>query len=226
MLMRRIAPSAMKAAHRRDLVEAGPILVLEHDARGVFLDDAADDAGREHDPAGVRVVLDDERHIAPDRVGGVAVVGGELVVGLHARGRRDHDAGGACLHDVLGQCRHRGETGRRNPHQNGKVRTQGHLTCQRHRFRVRELRRLAHDAEHGDAGDPAADVEVDQPVEAGAIDCPVVGKRRRSDDIDASGIGIEQLRRHSGPPIRLCSLHCYRGRQDFDQQTPFSRRLS
>ena len=63
---------------------------------------------------------------------------------------------------------------------------------ERHRLVMCQLRRLAHDAEHRHAGDPGAEVEVHQPVEACGVDRAIIGKRRRRNDVDAVGGGIEQ----------------------------------
>ena len=214
-----------QAFQRGELFQPRPFLVLHHLAGRMRRDDAGDHR-RRHEHAGrIRIVLDHERHVVADRLHGVGVIGDDLVVGLERRRRRDHHAARAGIHHVLHQRAHRGEARRgRADHHRQAIDPPHHLTCQRDRFRMGQLRRLAHDAEHRDAGDAAADVEIHQPVEARAVDRAVLGERRRRDDVDAACVNIEHLPL-SLPSCSACRLsaHCYRLKRDHSTAGSVSR---
>ena len=59
-----------------------------------------------------------------------------------------------------------------------------------------QLRRLAHDAEHGDAVAADLGVEIGQPVDRVVVDAAVVEERRRRDGEGAGGFGGQF---HHGP---------------------------
>ena len=59
------------------------------------------------------------------------------------------------------------------------------------RFVGRELVRLAHHAEQGEAMHTAANVEIGQRVDALQVERAVIGERRGGDDVDALGAFAE-----------------------------------
>jgi hypothetical protein len=61
-----------------------------------------------------------------------------------------------------------------------------------HRFLITEFLRLAHHSQDGEAGHPAAEVELDQRVDACPVDLAALGERGRRDGVDAFCTRIEQ----------------------------------
>src|SRR3954453_4471083 len=111
----------LEAAQGRDLVEPRPILVLEHDAGRVLLDDLADYLRRHLHREGEGVVLDHEGDVGTDRLNSLAVIARDLVVGTQARDRCDHNSGCTALHDLTGERTHRSKTGRRHTDDYGQL---------------------------------------------------------------------------------------------------------
>ena len=107
------------------------------------------------------------------------------------RRRRDHDARRARIHRCLRQRAHGGKSGRRDA--DDDLHVLGALDeADRHLlgFRRVELRRLAQNAEHGDAVAADFGVEIGQPVDRFLVDAAVVVERCRRDRKGAGGLGV------------------------------------
>ena len=126
----------------------------------------------------------------------------DLIVGAQLRRRRDHHAGGARIHRGARQRAHGGEARRRDADDDLHVfgaldEAPGDLL----RLGRLELRRLAQNAEHGDAVAADLGVEVGQPVDGFLVDAAVVVERRRRDREGACGLGGEFCH------LCLCSVY-------------------
>ncbi len=183
-----------RAAQSRDLVETGPVLVLEHDAGGALLDDPHDHFRCHDHVGGERVILDHPRHIRADGLDGIGVVGDDLVVGLEGRRRRDHHACCTRIHDLGGQARHGGKACGRNADDDGNApRHRGDdLTGEGQSLIGGQLGRLAHDAENRQASGAGLEIGLDHTVRGSRIDPPVALEGRGADDVDAGGRTREQ----------------------------------
>ena len=203
-------PVLLKAAQRRDLFQPRPVFVLEHHAGRIVHDDPADHRRRHDDGERQRIVLEHEGHILADRLGCLAEIGDDLLVGSQRRRRRDHDRRGPCPHGGSRQAAHRREARRRDADNHRQI--LGALHDPRHhiqRLGRIELLRFAHDAEDGQAIDAAACVEIDHGVDR--VRGPA-GHRCRK----ASGQSQRPPWYHCQSPCRFprpqCS--CRLGRQD------------
>ena len=104
----------LESPERRNLFQARPVLVLQHDAGRIVGDDPADDVRGHHDTERQRIVLNDEGNVRPDRFDGLRVISHDLVVGAQRRRRGDHHAGRSLRHGGVRQRAHRCESGRRD----------------------------------------------------------------------------------------------------------------
>jgi hypothetical protein len=180
----------LESAQRGDLLQARPVLVLEHRARRVVGHDAADHRGGHLHAEGQGVVLNDERHVGADRLRGLRVVARDLIVGAQRVGRRDHHAGRTERHRLARQCAHRGEPWRRDTHDHrGLAERLDKALGHRQALGCVELGRFAQLSEHRDAGAPAAQVELAESIDRGEVDGPVVEERRGGNGVDAASVG-------------------------------------
>ena len=194
----------LEAAQGGDLFQSRPVLVLEHDAGWVVRDDSADDAGRHHDAQGERVILDDHRNVGSDSFDRLGVISDDLIVRAERRRRRDHDTGRTRIHARAGEGPHGGKARRRDADDDGQPCPTDDAGCNRKRFLACELRRLAHDAENGDAGCSHLAIEVGHAVDRRFVDPSVREKGCRGDGIDACGGSIEHGRTFGwGEPLHV-----------------------
>ena len=152
--MRRMSPRSLAARRARDLVEPGPILVLQHLAVGHVADDQLDELRRDRDSGGQRIVLQDEGR----RAEGLADLEEEavgLLVGADGPGRRDHDAGSARTHHGHRELGHRREAGRGDADDHRQARALDHALGDGAGLLGGQLRGFAELTEDGEAVDPA-----------------------------------------------------------------------
>ena len=188
--MRRRAAVARRA-QRRDLGEARPILVLEHDATGQRLDDAEDHFRRDLHAGGERIILQHERRRA-QRLGDAVEIAEDLVVGAQMAGRRDHDARGAGVHRDGRKRLYRRQSRRRDADNHLRAARAGDRAADESaRFLLGQFRRFAHDAENGEAVRAALEVEIDHPVDAAEVERARVREGRGGDDEDALRAFVE-----------------------------------
>ena len=166
--------------------------MLEHHAGRTIHHDLADHRRREHHGQGQRIVLKHPGNIVTDRLLGLLEITRDLVVGTQIRRRRDHDAGGAGVHRGLRQRAHGSKAGRGDADDDLHVLgTFDEANCNLLGFGRIQLRRLAENAEHGDAVAADFGVEVGQPVDGLLVDAAVIVERRRRDREGACGLGGE-----------------------------------
>ena len=179
----------LKSPKGRNLFQARPILVLQHDAGRIVGDDPADDVRGHHDTERQRIVLNDKGDVRADRFDGLRVISHDLIVGAQRRRRGDHHAGRAFGHGGVRQGAHRGKPGRGDADDERQFwRARNAAGDEADRLIVIELRRFAHDAENGAAVGASGDVVVDHAVDAGRVDAAVGEKRGGRDWKDAFGV--------------------------------------
>jgi hypothetical protein len=164
--------------------------VLEHHAGRAIHHDLADHGGREDDVERQRIVLQHPGNLVADRFLRLLEIARDLVIGAQMRRRRDHDARSAGIHRGLGQRAHRGKSRRRDA--DDDLHVLGPLDeAYRHLLGLGcvEFRRLAQNAEHGDAVAADFGVEIGQPVDRFLVDTAVIVERRRRDRKSAGGLG-------------------------------------
>jgi hypothetical protein len=101
---------------------------------------------------------------------GLCVVVDDLIVGAKAWRRGDHDAGGTALHDAASEGPHGCEARGGNAYDDRNSGSADDLVGEIECFGGIELRSFAHDAEDGEAGDAAAEVEVGHTVDGVKVD--------------------------------------------------------
>ena len=175
---------ALEAAQGGDFFEAGPVFVLEHHAGWIVVDDALDDFGGHDDGEQQGVILNDERDVGADGGDGLGVVGDDLVVGAEAWRRGDHDAGGTAFHDAAGEGAHGCEAGGGDAYDDGDSGSADDLVGDGEGFGGIELRSFAHDAEDGETGDAATEVEVGHAVDGGVVDGAIGLEGGNGDGVD------------------------------------------
>src|ERR1700676_3427164 len=89
----------LETAQGRNLLKTRPILVLEHNAGGIFVDNAADHTGRHYHGKCKRVVLNDKGHVRADGLRSLTVVGHNLVIRPQLNRRCNHYPGGSRIPD-------------------------------------------------------------------------------------------------------------------------------
>jgi hypothetical protein len=128
-----------------------------------------------------------DRHVA-QLLGDALEIGPDLLLGLQARHRRDHDARGAEIHRAAREIAELLEAGigDANDDLRAAVGALHDPFDEGGRFLRGQLRRLAHDAEDRHAVDAAFEIEIDEAVGRRPVHRPRVCERCRGDDVDAA----------------------------------------
>ena len=183
---------ALGLAKCGDLVQARPVLVLEHNAARQPANDLADDVGRDLHPRREREVLQYEGDVA-ERLGRGLEIVDDLRIGANGAGWRHHHARRARLHrdvrEFLHGCEARGADADHD--RDATVDVAADRFDERAAFTAAELRRFTHHAEHGDAGHAMRQVKLHQAPDAAEIDGAVVRERRDRNDENAACGRIE-----------------------------------
>ena len=192
----REAPRAaldLATAQPRQLRQPRPILVLQHDDLRVAGEDRLQRRHREVDAEHERKVLQHDRHVRPQRGADRCEIAGQLLLRLEARLRRHHDTRGAGCHGFMRQRDHRRHARIADADDDGNAAGDAveHHLHEGGAFLRRQLLRLAHHAENGEAGGAVAEIEVRQPRRAIEIERAVIGEGGGGNRKNAAGAGIK-----------------------------------
>ena len=172
--------------------------MLEHDDLLVVAGQGQDRRRGDRHAGGLREVLEADRHVGAERLADLTEIIDDPVLDRRARRRGDHHAGRAGFHDGIDRALHVVDAGTRgaDDHRDAAVDPVEHALGEGPGFLGGELVRLAHDPEDRHAVDAAVEIEVDQRVGAGQIECAVVGEGRCGDDEDAATVAVDHCGWH------------------------------
>ena len=172
---RRRAPAASWPTDGRDLVQARPVLVLEHDHVRAGLGDPAHQGGAHRRPAGQREVLEDPGH-RPQQLADLAAVAEDRLVAAQRTRRGHHHPGRSGIHDGLRELHQAREPGARDADHDRDLHPGQDAAGDRQRFVEVSLGASPSWPRMVSPSTPAIEVPVDQPVEPRQIERAILAR--------------------------------------------------